>query len=324
MRLLLFANFAIIFSLNVCAQQPFEQYGYKVKVLTLSQGKYEEFFDQDTIVQIGSIMFKTVTNTITGFAVQDTVYSEANFEPQIISKFLSPDPLANQYYDLSPYHFVANNPIKYTDPDGKQIVDANGNIVKVLINEDDEGNRTASFEFAEGTKNNVIRKFNRNAGKLINTLIGTDKGTSMVKDAEAANDHIQVTLSSEVRTDRLGATQREEVVDANLNKIREDIEVIVYQGSIDALSRPTDETVKASEVGKQTIKTLDLWKANKLNRNQKAASVFGHELHHATKDGGRKTKLSWLEHLNGAYSSEEVIVKEFGDKNKGKEKKGND
>ena len=322
MRLILFANFAIILSLNVCAQQPFEQYGYKVKVLTLSQGKYEEFFDRDTIVQIGSVMFNTVTNTITGFAVQDTVYSEANFEPQIISKFLSPDPLANQYYDLSPYNFVANNPIKYTDPDGRQIVDANGNIVKVLINEDDEGNRIASFEFAEGTKNNVIRKFNRNAGKLISTLIGTDTGTGLVKDAVASEDHIHITLSSEVRSDRLGSTNRGDVLDPITNEMREDIEVTVYQGSIDAITRPTDEAVKTSEVGKQTIKTLDLWKENKLNRYQKAASVFGHELHHATKEDGTR-KRTWQEHLDGAYRSEEIIIKEFGAKNKSK-KKSND
>ena len=322
MKTILTTIIAITLSFAALAQQPFEQYGYKVKVLTLSQGKYEEFFDQDTIVQIGSVMFNTVTNTITGFAVQDTVYSEANFEPQIISKFLSPDPLANQYYDLSPYNFVANNPIKYTDPDGRQIVDANGNIVKVLINEDDEGNRTASFEFAEGTKNNVIRKFNRNAGKPINTLIGSDTGNDLVKDAIASEDHIHITLSSEVRTDRLGATTKQDVIDGKTREKRQDIQVTVYQGSIDAVTRPTDEATKATEIGKLTIKTLDLWKDNKLNKDQKAASVFGHELHHATKDAAMKRKLTRQEHLQGAYNSEEIIIKEFGAKNKSN-KKGN-
>ena len=38
-----------------------------------------------------------------------------------IPRFTTMDPLAEKYYSISPYAYVANNPLKYIDPDGKQI-----------------------------------------------------------------------------------------------------------------------------------------------------------------------------------------------------------
>lgn len=36
-----------------------------------------------------------------------------------IQRWTTPDPLAEKYYDLSPYAFCANNPINFVDPDGR-------------------------------------------------------------------------------------------------------------------------------------------------------------------------------------------------------------
>lgn len=101
------------------APQPFKEYGKKVKVSTLSKGKYQEFFDQGTTTQIGSIVLNRLTGQITHFVEYDTVYSEATLEPEVISKWLQQDPLADERYDWSPYNFVRNNPILYVDPDGR-------------------------------------------------------------------------------------------------------------------------------------------------------------------------------------------------------------
>ena len=42
-------------------------------------------------------------------------------DPAIFGRFLTPDPLAEKYYSISPYVYCANNPIRYIDPTGMEI-----------------------------------------------------------------------------------------------------------------------------------------------------------------------------------------------------------
>ena len=106
---------------SVQAQNPFAEYGYEPKIATLSNGQFNEFFDQDTIVQIGSVLFNTKSKQIIAFVVTDTMYSEATLEPDIVSRWISPDPLADHPNQIgkSPYQYAWNNPVLWTDPDGR-------------------------------------------------------------------------------------------------------------------------------------------------------------------------------------------------------------
>lgn len=117
-RLLLI--FTILFCFTVAnAQNPFEAYGYTPKIATLSNGKYNEFHDLDTIVQIGTVLFNTQSKQIVAFLQIDTLYSEATLQPDIVSMWLSPDPLSDEYPSTSPYMYCLGNPIVFVDPDGR-------------------------------------------------------------------------------------------------------------------------------------------------------------------------------------------------------------
>jgi hypothetical protein len=115
-----FIVFTILFCITFAnAQNPFEAYGYTPKIATLSNGKYNEFHDLDTIVQIGTVLFNTQTKQIIAFLQVDTLYSEATLQPDIVSMWMSPDPLSDERPSLSPYNFCQNNPIIFVDPDGR-------------------------------------------------------------------------------------------------------------------------------------------------------------------------------------------------------------
>lgn len=116
----LFLVFSILFSIILAnAQNPFEAYSYSPKIATLSNGKYNEFHDLDTIVQIGTVLFNTQTKQIVAFLQVDTLYSEASLQPDIVSMWMSPDPLSDERPSLSPYNYCQNNPIILVDPDGR-------------------------------------------------------------------------------------------------------------------------------------------------------------------------------------------------------------
>lgn len=106
-------------------ENPYSKYGYEPVIATMSNGKFNEFHDRDTIVQIGRVIFNTKAMTVLGFIEYDTLYSEADLSPDIVSRWLSPDPLAAEFPSRSPYEGFASNPIFYTDPDGRAVVPVN-------------------------------------------------------------------------------------------------------------------------------------------------------------------------------------------------------
>jgi len=154
----------ILLCRTVFAQQPFEEYGYKVKVATLSKGKYQEFFDQDSLVQIGSVIINQYTGKIVSFVKVDTVYSEATLRPELVSRWLSPDPLSEKYFSYSPYNFVLNNPIRFVDPDGTTVKPADDKALTAIKNTLSE--KEAKYVKLDRNGNIKEKRLERGAKKL--------------------------------------------------------------------------------------------------------------------------------------------------------------
>lgn len=105
----------------ICRAQvdnPFESIGKKGKILTLSNGKYVETFDYDSVQRIGSVLINIRTHKIVRLLKSESTYRKFS-DNSSASRWWSPDPLANKFPEWSPYNFVKNNPIKFNDPDGR-------------------------------------------------------------------------------------------------------------------------------------------------------------------------------------------------------------
>jgi hypothetical protein len=104
---------------NIQAGNPFAQFGYKAKIATLSKGKYLEFHDLDSIVTIGTVRWHVYKNEIVGRIVQDSLNPDAQPIGDRAGRWISPDPLSEEFPSWSPYNMCYDNPVKFKDPDGR-------------------------------------------------------------------------------------------------------------------------------------------------------------------------------------------------------------
>ena len=177
-KLSLYLGFTIILSSQVInAQDIFKQHGFDKKPLTLSNGRYNEFFNNDKIVQIGTVLLNTQTNKIIAFLEEDT--AKAIYLPEFSSRWLSPDPLAAKYPEISPYVYVTNNPIIKIDPNGEDWYQAeNGNAM---------WRRSSDKEYTDA---------NGNLYKNIGTQYISVSGTSITLFQQKTNDEGEMYLRS--------------------------------------------------------------------------------------------------------------------------------
>jgi hypothetical protein len=107
------------------------------------------------------------------------VYKKPTADENIAQRFLSVDPLAHVAPGWTPYRAFFNNPIRYTDPDGRWEWDVNGNLVA------QKGDQSYSLaKFLGTSQKNAMTILNRGG------VTANDKGILNLKEGQsfAKND----------------------------------------------------------------------------------------------------------------------------------------
>lgn len=64
-------------------------------------------------------------NKIVGDIVVDSLNPDARPIGDVAGRWISPDPLSEEFPEWSPYNFCFDNPLKFVDPDGRAAIDPN-------------------------------------------------------------------------------------------------------------------------------------------------------------------------------------------------------
>lgn len=137
------------------AQNPFASIGKTTKpMLSLSNGKYVEHFENDSIRQVGSAMVNINTEQIIAFV--DRKEQSKKVHSQTSSRFLSIDPLARNFPFLTPYQYASNTPIQAIDLDGLESFKINDNSVEYF---DDKTGELKTFQTKQLVLTDASAKF---------------------------------------------------------------------------------------------------------------------------------------------------------------------
>jgi len=125
-KLFLFLSIVMFCSLQIFAQTPYDNFAPEQSVKTMIELPQMQFMitNTDPNSEIRYILFDESTLSLNLLNDNGSLIGIVILNPND-KKFPTIDPLAEKYYNISPYAFCLNNPIKFIDPNGMDVWEIN-------------------------------------------------------------------------------------------------------------------------------------------------------------------------------------------------------
>jgi hypothetical protein len=227
------------------AQQPFAELGVHVEIFSLTHGRYPEYFENDSLRRIGSVIYNTRLERVAYLLPPDSLAGRPKSD--ISARWLQVDPLAEKDAHISPYVFVQNNPIRYMDPDGRELVDPKGKLITYTTNKD--GSLSFSKNVTESMRTFVTELSKNEVGR--ETLTGlvsspTKVSVDITSDRATGKDANGKVRGLEGQTDGQGT-----MVDPKTGReVYKTAEITIYAGEHAAETKEGAGQYSKSSLGK--------------------------------------------------------------------------
>lgn len=274
---------------NIQAGNPFAEFGYDAKVATLSNGKYLEFHDLDSIVTIGTVRFHVEKEQIVGSIQIDSLNPDAQPIGDVAGRWIAIDPLSEEFSNWSPYTMSFNNPIQFVDPDGRAADDWRNALGQLVYDPKANGGKGDYTKYA--TKDDKLYgdelRYSGPTGKAqFDFLVSSESQDIQVEflptdTTTGGFGYFFGKTTNDVKTDENGL-----VTEVSNTKIQ------IFKGTAETYVNDINNGTVNPNVDKSKYQIEDekTIKNNNLTAKDVITATFGHEIGHTTKNNAALSK----------------------------------